>query len=220
MSLRLWLTSPRAWALRLAEVLAARSAIIGTRMPPASRPAASSMPARPSSVRQAPTAAAPASPAAIGGATPRMNRSCVASTSPTSRDSRSADLKAGRPAGARVSSFRQMATRVLASTRNATSCEARRSAYLKTPRPMLSPRTATTAIASAAMPGCCDARASRNPETASSATPQMVASAPVTAASNSRPRSGPARRNSRSSGSPRGCLVAAPIRALMPAPPS
>ena len=39
---------------------------------------------------------------------------------------------------------------------------------------MLSPRTATTASDSAAIAGCSDARASRNPETASSATPQIV----------------------------------------------
>ena len=40
------------------------------------------------------------------------------------------------------------------------------------------------------MPGCCDARASRNPDTASSATPHPVAAAPAATASSSRPRSG------------------------------
>ena len=51
----------------------------------------------------------------------------------------------------------------LARTRNATSCEASRSAYRNVPRPMDKPRTATTATDKAAMSGCCDALASRNP---------------------------------------------------------
>ena len=71
------------------------------------------------------------------------------------------------------------------------------------PRPALSARTATTAAEIARMLGCCDARASRNPETASSATPQPVAAAPAATASSSRPRSGRASPSSRSSGSRR-----------------
>ena len=70
-------------------------------MPPASRPIASSAPARPSRTRQVITAAPPASAAAAGGASPLMNRSWVASTSPTSLDSRSADLKAAAARRAR-----------------------------------------------------------------------------------------------------------------------
>src|SRR5437763_1142853 len=67
---------------------------------------------------------------------------------------------------------------------------------------MLSARTATTATEIAMMPGCWDARASRNPETASRATPQPVAAAPAATASSSLPRSGRAMASSRSSGRP------------------
>ncbi len=74
---------------------------------------------------------------------------------------------------------------------------------------MLSPRTVTTATDSAAMSGCCEALASRKPETASSATPQPVASAPAPAAISSRLRSGRATRSKLSSG-----LRAAPARVV------
>ena len=65
---------------------------------------------------------------------------------------------------------------------------------------MLSARTATTATEIAMMAGCWDARASRNPETASSATPQPVAAAPAATPPSSLPRSGRANARRRSSG--------------------
>src|SRR5215469_5688879 len=93
-----------------------------------------------------------------------------------------------------------MPTRMSARTRNAASWDVSRSAYRKTPRPTLKARTATTAAVIATMLGCWEARASRKPETASSATPQPVAAAPAATARSSCPRIGRARRSTRRRG--------------------
>ena len=94
-----------------------------------------------------------------------------------------------------------------ASTRKATSWDDSRSAYRNTPRPTLSPRTATTATDIATMDGCSEARASRNPDTASSATPQPVAAAPASTENTNWVRSGRASHSRRSSGRRDGALT-------------
>ena len=211
---------PRAGAAARAAFLATAAPASGTTMPPVSSPAASTAPAGARMSRHTVTAPPPTRAAARTGVTPRMNRSWVASTSEISRASRSPDRNTAAPAGASVSSRRQIPTRTWASTRNATSWEASRSRYRDTPRPMLSARTATTATEIPMMAGCSDARASRKPETASSATPKPVAAAPAATAPSSRPRSGRAMPSSRSSGGrPSRGRPAVTGRAVMGRPP-
>ena len=99
-------SSPRGGAVRSAAWRAPRAASHGTAAPASSSPPPSTRPAGASSSRHAPVAPAPTRAAVSGGAIPRMNRSWVASTSETSRASRSPDRKAARPAGASRASRR------------------------------------------------------------------------------------------------------------------
>src|SRR5262249_4970901 len=117
------------------------------------------------------TAPAPTATAANGGPAPRRKSSWVASTSLTSRVSRSPERNACSPAGASRSSRRYTRTRSPARTRNATSWEASRSAYRKIPRPTLNARTATTAREIAKIGGCWAAPARTKPATPRTATP-------------------------------------------------
>ncbi len=97
-------SSPRAGAVRRAARRPRAAASHGTPSPATSSPAASTAPAGARMTRHTPAAPAPTRKAVSGGVMPRMNRSWVASTSLTSRASRSPDRNSRSPAGASRSS--------------------------------------------------------------------------------------------------------------------
>ncbi len=99
-------SSPRAAAVTLAARRETATASGGTPAPAASSPRASTPPAGARMSRQTVTAPAPTRAAATGGPIPRINRSCVASTSLIRAARTSPERKAASPAGASRSSRR------------------------------------------------------------------------------------------------------------------
>jgi len=98
------LSSPRAAATRAEARRPERMVRAGTATPASSNVAAKTAPAPGNSAHARTTADPPTIAAISGGGSTRRNRSCSASTSATSRLSRSPLRKSARPAGASGSS--------------------------------------------------------------------------------------------------------------------